>query len=147
MAFSSLTKDERKWMYFVIWKVIFADGWVSDEECEALKTAMLRVNKKEVEELGQNDPNKIDYYFSHPPKGISNDKAKVMIIEIIRVGTLDGDLAFIEMEMVEKAAQMLGFGEDAIESLLAYAVSLANLQACQKVLDPKLESDFNTKSL
>ncbi|MDX2469659.1 MAG: hypothetical protein QNL04_03665 [SAR324 cluster bacterium] len=129
-------------MYFVIWKVIFADGWVSAEECEALKTAMLWVSKAEIESLEKADPNCAEYNFYHPPKGISNDKAQIMIIEIIRVGTLDGDLALIEMAMVEKAAQMLGFGEEAIVSLLAYAASLARLQACQKVMHPTLSHDF-----
>lgn len=107
-----LSYEERKWLYVAIWKLIVVDGRVTSEEFEDLRQAMSFVRKDEMEALEAQAEKDLKPFNPGNLEGLSFERALVMMLEMLRVASIDGELALEEQAYIEGFAHLLGFASD-----------------------------------
>ncbi len=136
---TQLPHELRQWLYMLIWRLIKCDHWISIAEMDALHEAMRWVRKKDMEKLAQ----KLSSDFPlEPPSGISDEQAKLMWMEIVRVAAVDGKVSLAQMCLIEQAGRVLGFSEAAILKALGLAEKLAKKKLKELLRKPNKANFF-----
>ena len=137
-----LNFEERRWLYLVIWRMILSDERVDEEEYSDLREAMRWVRKSEMEELERLAKSMDDDLPLEPLENLTADKAITLLMEIVRVAAIDGQLAIIEISIIEKVGKLLGFDESALKRVGVYAQQLTAAMAEKKDLSQILADHF-----
>ena len=135
----------RQWLYKFVWYLIRADHWITDAELEALREAMRWVRKEDMNRLEALAAKLGSDFPLEAPSGISDEQARLMWMEVVRVAVIDGKLAIVEMNLIERAGQALGFGSQALEQALILAQEMAK-KKLEELLQQPPERNFFRRS-
>ncbi|MDX2471837.1 MAG: hypothetical protein QNL04_14805 [SAR324 cluster bacterium] len=119
-----LSEKEKKWLSQVIWQLIKGNNWVTAAEYPYLHEAMKWASRSEFERLEKDSAKGNFLCVSESLESVDRDTAFRMIAILVEVALSDQKLAIVEMSIIENAMSLLGFDEDAIVIVLAFAEEL-----------------------
>jgi len=142
---NNCTREERQWLFMITWRIYSSRCQAKPEEQKAMISRIKWVRDEDMGKLL--DLNSyMDAMPIDPPCTLTEEKAQIMWLEVMRICGLDGEISPSQRKLIVYLGKVLGFEREAMQPGMIMARRMALLEMEKAKLKQVLHHNYRRKT-